>query len=132
MQEQTSCVYTHAAADFLDLVKELGKRRGSLSTINLETISHFICLFSALRTALLKKACQILVTSKACAHAACMSMDFQSLLHSYSFYNYACLRSSSEIARRQFCFVLIAANDLLTRAVAFCLLLPWRCLCVGL
>lgn len=60
--QETGCVYSHFAADYLDLIRELGKRPGSISAINLETISHFICLFSALRTVLLKKACQIPVT----------------------------------------------------------------------
>lgn len=82
MQEETGCVYTHSAADYLDLVKEPGKRLGSLSAINLQSIAHFICLISTFRTVFLKKACQILVTSIACAHAACissLSMDFQYL-----------------------------------------------------
>lgn len=83
-REKTGCVCTHFAADYLDLIRELGKRPGSLSALNLQTISHFICLFSAFRTVLLKKACQILVTFAACAQAACVSspsMDFQYLFY---------------------------------------------------
>lgn len=71
MQEETGCIYTHFGADHLDPIRELGKGPGSLTAINLQTISHFICLFSAFRTVLLKKACQIPVAFAACAQAAC-------------------------------------------------------------
>lgn len=74
----------HFAADYLDLIRELGKRPGSLSAINLQTISHFICLFSVFRTVLLKKACQIPVAFAAYAQAACvgsLTMDFQYLFY---------------------------------------------------
>lgn len=117
VQKETGCVYTHFAADYLDLIRELGKRPGSLSAINLQAISHFICLFSAFRTVLLKKACQIPVTFAACVQAACVSspsMDFQYLFYIFMFfYNYTSLLSLSGIARCQFCSVLIVANDLL-------------------
>lgn len=81
---KTTYILHHSAADYLDLVKELGKRWVSLTAINLQTILHFICLFDTFRTVLLRKACQILVTFIADAHSACISsvsMDFQYLFY---------------------------------------------------